>query len=1092
MGGLIGGASAGAQSNTVSNTDNRLSAMQFQTSTLGTTLNVVYGCARVTPNLIYYTDFNAIAHTSSQTTSSGGGGGGKGGGGGGGGGSTTTYTTTCTYQAALMLALCEGPIAGIATVWRSKDLFSNPSDIGFQLKDGSVGQSAQSYMVSNHPSEALGYSGIAYLFGSQVDLTSSAGMYNYSFEIYGKNIAGVGTMQDANPKDIVYDIMTNSRYGAGLSTSDFGDLSPFESYCYAKGLLISPNYDTQQSASAVLDELCVITNSSAILSDGVIKLIPQDDASYSQYGYSFTPSTSPVYDLNSEDFIVSTTGEDPIKITRNTTADAFNQVQIEFMNRANSYNIEIATAKDQASIEANGLRPQSIVQLHSVTTPTVAMLVAQSILQRYLYIRNTYEFTLGWRYARLEPMDIVSLTDDLLGLDRFAVRITEVNEDEAGNLAIVAEEYNFGVASASLYPHQNNAGWAHNYQIAPGDVTTPFFFEPPVELTIHGLGVWAALTGNNINWGGCSIWTSLDGSSYKRVNRIFGGARYGQLTSDLTSANSLAVNLVGNGGQLFSGTTEDAAQLQTLCVVNNGAHTEYLAYKTATLTSANHYTLTDLVRGAYESTHLDKATGSKFARVDAAIAKSEELDLDMVGKTIYFKFTSFNVYGGAEQSIADVPSYSYAVTGEMLQLPPSDVTGLAIYSSNNGSLVTWDSDPQPDWDYTEIRLGSSWDDGVFIAKAKTTTQLLGWLPAGTNTVWAKHVDIFGNYSVNPVSASILIYAPAAVTINRSEVQENSVALGWGDSKVTQPIQTYKIYMGSAGTAFSSATFYGSAGADSRSDIVIFRSAGAKVIWIVAVDVAGNVGTPSSVNVTVQLPTNFVLANEYDETWGLGTITHGYVDAGSLYLPVNSQSWSDHFSTRSYTDIADQIAAGFPLYFEPSESSGSYFEHHDIGKIMPNGKISVVPLSVVMAGSLSDSVLIEWSVDDSTWISATAGATEVQASDFRYVRVTYTVTASGGDDLIRLDRLHVSIASQTVNEFTALTLNASDVIGTPYACTQPFLDVVSATATPLSSPAIALLNVIIDDSGPTAYIYVQAWNASNVRCGGTVSLNIGGY
>ena len=117
---------------------------------------------------------------------------------------------------------------------------------------------------------------------------------------------------------------------------------------------------------------------------------------------------------------------------------------------------------------------------------------------------------------------------------------------------------------------------------------------------------------------------------------------------------------------------------------------------------------------------------------------------------------------------------------------------------------------------------------------------------------------------------------------------------------------------------------------------------------------------------------------------------------------------------------------------------------------------------------------------------------MQASDFRYVRVTYTVTASGGDDLIRLDRLHVSIASQTVNEFTALTLNASDVIGTPYACTQPFLDVVSATATPLSSPAIALLNVIIDDSGPTAYIYVQAWNASNVRCGGTVSLNIGGY
>ena len=62
------------------------------------------------------------------------------------------------------------------------------------------------------------------------------------------------------------------------------------------------------------------------------------------------------------------------------------------------------------------------------------------MLQRRAYVRNAYRFKLGIRYALLEPMDIVLLTDAALGLDAAPVRITGIEEDDNGELSVTAEE----------------------------------------------------------------------------------------------------------------------------------------------------------------------------------------------------------------------------------------------------------------------------------------------------------------------------------------------------------------------------------------------------------------------------------------------------------------------------------------------------------------------------------------------------------------------------------------------------------------------------------------------------------------------------
>ena len=110
------------------------------------------------------------------------------------------------------------------------------------------------------------------------------------------------------------------------------------------------------------------------------------------------------------------------------------------MDSSNHYNPQLISVWDQGLIDQYGLRSEPSVQTHEFTNPISAKISAQLQLQRKTYIRNTYKWKLGWRYSLLEPMDIVLLTDAALGLSGAAVRITQIDEDDNGELTVTAEE----------------------------------------------------------------------------------------------------------------------------------------------------------------------------------------------------------------------------------------------------------------------------------------------------------------------------------------------------------------------------------------------------------------------------------------------------------------------------------------------------------------------------------------------------------------------------------------------------------------------------------------------------------------------------
>ena len=832
---------------TISNMTPAAGNLRIQTSLYGSAIPLIYGQTRVSGNLIWYGDFKAIPHTSTQSQ------GGKGGGG------VQTQTTTYTYQAALMMALGEGPINNVLQAWRGKinyggtsnqsaqktykENFSIPSggvvtvahstawvsdvtvvanvtsdtgayqtamvngvdytvsggvyrfvnyyngepvtityqantsdisalvSLGLGLTPGTFGQAPWGYLTTSHPTQAVGYSGYAYLYAPTYDLGDTAEVVNHSFEVSTQ--WSVTASGDANPATVVQDILTNGRYGANFPIYRAGDFTAWANYALAQGLTVSTQLAQQKQAADWVTYFLTLSNTDVTWSQGLLKWVPLGDAACSANGATYTPNNTPVYDLTDDHFITSNAEDDPIKITRKAADDTYNCVTVQYSNRSNQYNTEPYQQKDPADIELRGLRIKATLEADAICDTTAAATLATLLLQKESAVRNTYEFTLPWVFALLEPLDIVTLTDSYQGMSRVPVRINQITETDAGDFDVIAEDCPIGMTTAPTLTVQGGAGFSHNYNVSPGSVVAPVMFEPPVALTTSGLAVWVAVTGAIPAWGGCDIWVSYDNVSYKKADTIHGGARYGVTTGAITGTSAaVPVQLAGVGGTILSGTANDAATLATLAWVGTPTGGEYMAHAAATLTGTNAYNLSGLNRAAYGTTAGTYPAGSQFVRVDQAIGKSPELDASYIGRTVYFKFTSFNMYGGAQEDISTVPVYQYTITGSALKGALGNVLNLVSVYRNNQTMLAWDAVTDPIRAITyEVRKGPTWAAAQVLGRTPYTE----FVTDGDGTYWVSaYNDTGGAYSASPTTIVI-----AGSTIVKNVVQTwDEQATGW--------------------------------------------------------------------------------------------------------------------------------------------------------------------------------------------------------------------------------------------------------------------------------------------------------------------------
>jgi hypothetical protein len=469
----------------------QLTGLQIQTSSNAVPIAIVYGNNKVAPNIIWTGDFQAIP----EYTKAGGKGGGR------------KTLSGYNYRTAIAMGLCEGPIGSVGTIWNGQSVATLES-LELGLFYGSTTQESWGYLSVDHAGEALPYRGLAYTVSGWYDLGQSGSIGSLQFEIYGlKSWTAVVNGRDADPAEVIYDFLINSQYGVQFppesidASTLFGSSgsASYQAYCRAAGLAISPMLSNKESANAILTRWLKLTNATAVWSGGKLKVVPYGDAPltgglYAGGSVVFDPNLTPAYHLNDDDF-VGDADDDPIHIERKDPYSAFNLQTLEISYRWGGYNATPIIVWDQNAIEAYGRRDGPTITAHEICDAYIAQKIAQLILQREIYIRNTYAFRLSFEYCLLEPMDIVTLTDPALGLDHAAVRILSVEEDDDGTLNVLAEEFPGGTATAEAYPVEIGKGGGLDHNIAPAFVNAPVIFEPPASLTGGLREIWVAVSG---------------------------------------------------------------------------------------------------------------------------------------------------------------------------------------------------------------------------------------------------------------------------------------------------------------------------------------------------------------------------------------------------------------------------------------------------------------------------------------------------------------------------------------------------------------------------------------------------------------------
>lgn len=757
MSGLFGSKTSNASQS------QQAAGIRVQTSVYGTPIKLVYGTNRITGNLIWYGDFTATKQSQS---------GGKGGGGGKG-------SSTYTYSAAVAIALCEGPITGIGVTWAGQNTYDWGSagyggQLGFSLFTGTYPQAPWGYLTSNFAGQDLGYEGLAYVANPNLDLGTTASLPNYSFEVIGLLTNGVET--DVSPASVIQDFLTDPNHGVGWNPAwiEAGFLSEYATYCAALGWVCSPVFESQTEAQQAIQDMLDASNATCWWSEGVLKIAPYADQTIVGNGVTYTPNTTPVYALDDDDFIY-TEGKDPVQITRSSPADAYNIVDVQYSDRDSDYASAVAEAKDLYSVSLYGARYDTVRDYsYFIPLSGVAQTSAQLLLQRDLYIRNTYQFTLGWTFCGLDLMDIVTITDTRLGLNNLPVRITSIEEDSNGNLAFSAEDFPIGFATAPQYSVQAPSGYQGNWNTPAPSPNQVIFYEPPGTVTNNQTVLWVGVGGTG-DWGGCQVWVSLDGDTYTNQGTIDGTSRVGLTTSvlpvgsDPDTTDVLGVDLTNSAGTLSSGTQSDADNYNTLCLIGE----ELISFETAALTSTSQYNLSYLRRGAYGTAQESWPAGMQFMRCDQNVF-SYPFDSSLIGKPVYVKLVSFNQYGGGFQDLSTVPVYTYTVLGSGVNAALENVSN--VYTSFVADITQLFWDPITDYrdfDY-EVRIGSTWGSAISLGR---TTQA-SFPTSGDGTYW-----VAAHYR-NPNGYDVYSPSPADILVSGSIIAKNNLgtydqaALGW--------------------------------------------------------------------------------------------------------------------------------------------------------------------------------------------------------------------------------------------------------------------------------------------------------------------------
>lgn len=341
----------------------------------------------------------------------------------------------------------------------------------------------------------------------------------------------------------------------------------------------------------------------------------------------------------------------------------------------------------------------------------------------------------------------------------------------------------------------------------------------------------------------------------------------------------------------------------------------------------------------------------------------------------------------------------------------------------------------------EIRLGSTWDTASLVLVTSSNVANLNPidlnLVVGTYNFLIKSKTIDNLYSANAASTVVTVADIAAPDFTLQGFA-NSALLFWTAPASTWAIAYYIIRRNGVDIGHLNGTF----------KLLQENAEGDYTYSVQAVDIVGNLGAISpELTVHLTAPTDFVFIDEiFDDLGGTYTQTHrieDYAGLDGIIGAVADETWSQHFSNNSFANIQDQIDAGYPLYYQPTASPGTYVNVYDFGTTHNNTTITATWTKIPIFGTVNISVEFEASLDNVTYGAPQAGPSVFFAT-FRYIRATYTFTNTADTDAAFIYNIRAVLNTQLVTDSGIVAANSGDAGGTQITFNITFSSINSLT------------------------------------------------
>lgn len=271
-------------------------------------------------------------------------------------------------------------------------------------------------------------------------------------------LGGVWDIYDANPADVITDLIENGVYGLGFPagtvvTSVGADglaASSYRTYCTAYSFWIALGIDKTVKVKEVVAMILQATNSigfwdgDPISGQMTFRVVPLGDAAKTANGVTYTPVLTA---LEIDDDHIVRDGENPVLVRTRPISERFNVVPVEWSRDTATRDIELVTAEipDIADQNANGRRRSDPVSLPCIRSLAHAQECSRILGNRSLYNFATYEFTVTPRAAAtIQVGDLLSIVHVPMALNGKLVRVTETDENARGDLRVRAVEWHTG------------------------------------------------------------------------------------------------------------------------------------------------------------------------------------------------------------------------------------------------------------------------------------------------------------------------------------------------------------------------------------------------------------------------------------------------------------------------------------------------------------------------------------------------------------------------------------------------------------------------------------------------------------------------